>query len=119
MARRYSMEDRIMSDEIARPGDMSDEEAEVDFTPGKPRVHGRQVPMAGPPTGDGLAGLQPRIDALRAAVRGDDAWRYPDLVDAEEINEAAPMPIEYQAAHDFLSAIFGPDGYTPDAVGQL
>jgi hypothetical protein len=64
-----------------------------------------------------MTGL-PTDKALGAAIRGDDAWRHPDL-DLEEINEAAPIPVEYQAAHDFLSAIFGPDGYPPDTVAQL
>jgi len=57
--------------------------------------------------------------AVQAAVRGDDAWRYPDMVDAEDINMAAPMPPEYVAAHMFMESLFGPNGYTPDAVGQL
>jgi hypothetical protein len=60
--------------------------------------------------------------ALRAAVRGDDYWRHPDLPEYDnepEVNEAAPMPLAYQAAHQFLSTMFGPEGYPPDAVGQL
>lgn len=58
---------------------------------------------------------------LRAAVRGDDRWRHPDIHPEydNEVNEAAPIPVEYQAAHDFLAAIFGAEGYPPDAVGQL
>jgi hypothetical protein len=78
-------------------------------------------PMCGPPTEqiDKLkSGIQEAVEDLRATVRGDDKWRHPDLY-TEEINEVAPMPVEYQAAHDFLLMIFGPDGYTPDAVGQL
>ncbi len=71
---------------------------------------------------------------LQATVRGDDAWRHPDVYDEdevnrtlddihipdrEEVNMAAPMPVEYEAAHEFMSKLFGADGYTPDSVGQL
>ena len=67
---------------------------------------------------------------LKSAARGDpDEWRHPDLHDPEveeeldfgsgEVNMVAPMPIAYKAAHAFMTAIFGPDGYTPDSVGQL
>lgn len=56
--------------------------------------------------------LQSKIDALRATVRNDPKF------DSEE-NMAAPIPVEYQAAHEFLASIFGPDGYPPDVVGQL
>jgi hypothetical protein len=64
---------------------------------------------------------------LQAAVRGDDAWRHPDLhdrpipyhLDEEQVNMAAPIPPEYAAAHEFMTDVFGEDGYTPDAIGQL
>jgi hypothetical protein len=79
---------------------------------------------------------------LKSAARGDpDSWRHPDIYpDAEdqvwikrhreynekqangemdELHGVAPMPIEYRAAHDFLSAIFGANGYPPDTVAQL
>jgi len=60
---------------------------------------------------------------LKSAARGDDAWRHPDLTDVlpdrEEVNMAAPIPVEYEAAHEFMAKLFGPEGYTPDSVGQL
>jgi hypothetical protein len=79
-------------------------------------------PMIGVPddTPDLSEAIEQAKRDLQATVRGDDAWRHPDLITTEDIvNMAAPMPIEYRAAHDFLSAIFGPDGYPPDTVAQL
>lgn len=34
-------------------------------------------------------------------------------------NMAAPIPPEYAAAHEFMTDMFGADGYTSDSVGQL
>jgi hypothetical protein len=69
----------------------------------------------------------------QAAMRGDNEWHPPgfegNMFDpdaepipytiAEDVNMAAPIPPEYAAAHEFLTDVFGENGYTPDAVGQL
>jgi hypothetical protein len=57
---------------------------------------------------------------LRAAVRGDDKWRHPDLYeDAEYVTEAHPVDdIDLQeAAQDFMYKMGMTP--TPDATGQL
>lgn len=72
---------------------------------------------------------------LQAAVRGDDAWRHPDLpwddgYDRDKdymkkepapgpVNMVAPTPEIYKHAHAFMAAVFGEENYTPDSVGQL
>ena len=90
-------------------------------------------PMSKPETSDIQEQIEEAKKELRAAVRGDDHWRHPDLHDCEDayrerhhdeptdedVNMFAPMPVEYQAAHEFLTSIFGADGYPPDTVGQL
>ena len=90
-------------------------------------------PMSKPETSDIQEQIEEAKKELRTAVRGDDHWRHPDLHDCEDayrerhhdeptdedVNMFAPMPVEYQAAHEFLTSIFGADGYPPDTVAQL
>lgn len=68
---------------------------------------------------------------LKSAARGDpEDWHRSDMLpdpepsktareERESENMAAPMPPEYEAAHAFMSSLFGPDSYTPDSIGQL
>ena len=84
-------------------------------------------PMSGLPDEDTAR----KIHDLRSAARGDpEDWHRQDMLPDPEPSEIArdewesenmvnPMPNEYKAAHEFLSSLFGPDGYTPDSVGQL
>ncbi|HWI70143.1 MAG TPA: hypothetical protein VNS88_17555 [Nitrospiraceae bacterium] len=83
-----------------------------------------------------MAGLpEDVINNLKKAAEGDpEAWRHPDLhgypitgddeeavmqMYDESMNMVAPTPEVYKHAHAFMAALFGPDGYTPDSVGQL
>jgi hypothetical protein len=89
-------------------------------------------PMAGLPSVSGpeLTNTEEIIEAhkraLQATVRGDDMWRHPDIYDENEVNETldeihgvSPTPEIFKHAHAFMSAVFGPDNYTPDSIGQL
>ena len=76
-------------------------------------------------TPDLTGAIEEAKEQLRAAVRGDDAWRHPDVYDEESAmqmyseNMAAPAPEVYKYAHTFMTSLFGEDQYTPDSVGQL
>ena len=76
-----------------------------------------EEPMSGLPAD---AQIEQAKRNLQAAIRGDDAWRHPDVYPEDEpVNMAAPMPEIYKHAHAFMSGVFGEDSYTPDSVGQL